>query len=201
MRPTSGAIDLSGTDAPEAGSKLSFVFQDATLMPWASVKKNIELPLEITTTQKPPADKVTSALRLVGLDEFAGAYPRELSGGMKMRASIARALVTDPDLLLMDEPFAALDELTRERLNDDLLNLWRSQHFSVLFVTHSVYESVYLSQRIIVLSERPGEVIADIPIDAPYPRGKDFRLSSEYSSFCRAVHDALRHNETGDARQ
>ena len=111
-----------------------------------------------------------SVLACVGLEQFGGAYPRELSGGMKMRVSIARALVTRPQLLLMDEPFAALDEITRLKLNDDLLRLWQSQSWTVVFVTHSVYESVYLSQRIVVMAARPGRIVAELPVDAPYPR-------------------------------
>jgi NitT/TauT family transport system ATP-binding protein len=140
---------------------------------------------------------VAAALALVGLDGFAGAYPRELSGGMRMRVSIARALVTRPKLLLMDEPFAALDEITRFKLNNDLLDLWQSQSWTVVFVTHSVYESVYLSQRIVVMAARPGRVVADIPIPAPYPRDDSFRTSEPYNRLCRQVSAEL-HRAIGD---
>ena len=132
-----------------------------------------------------PRREVAAALEMVGLEGFAQAYPRELSGGMKMRVSIARALVTEPKLLLMDEPFAALDEITRIKLNNDLLRLWENQRWTVVFVTHSVYELVYLSSRVVVMAARPGRVVAEIPIDAPYPRDEAFRTSPAYNALCR----------------
>jgi len=128
---------------------------------------------------------------MVGLTGFEGAYPRVLSGGMKMRVSIARAVVTEPRLLLMDEPFAALDEITRFKLNDDLLRLWQAQRWTVVFVTHSVYESVYLSNRILVMAARPGRVVGEVVVDAPYPRGEAFRTSTPYNEFCRQVSATL----------
>ena len=134
---------------------------------------------------------MSEALARVGLSDFADAYPRELSGGMKMRASLARALVTDPDILLMDEPFAALDEITRFRLNDDLLTLWRSLGKTVIFVTHSVFESVYLSQRVVVMTQRPGRIGAEIRIEAGEPRSDGFRTSAVYADYCRKVSGAL----------
>ena len=161
-------------------------------MPWARVAANVALPLKlkgINAAQSGP--QVLEALKMVGLSEFANVFPRELSGGMKMRASIARALVTHPKLLLMDEPFAALDEMTRAKLNDDVLRLWGAQQFTVVFVTHSVYEAVYLSNRIVVMASRPGRVIDEIAIDEPYPRTQDFRTTARYNALCIRVSQAL----------
>ena len=183
---TAGAVRLA-TEA--ARRDIGFVFQEPTLMPWASVSDNVFLPLRLAgQTRSDARNDIERALDLVGLAGFADAYPRELSGGMRMRASIARALVTKPRLLLMDEPFAALDEITRFRLNDDLLALWKSEGWTVVFVTHSVFESVYLSNRILVMTPRPGRIAADIAVDAPYPRGDTgFRTTDAYNRYCREV--------------
>ena len=191
---------LAGLSAPSSGTvtwpkgtrQIGFVFQEPTLMPWASVAANVALPLRLAHVDSRKADAaVQQCVARVGLTDFADAYPRALSGGMKMRASIARALVTEPDLLLMDEPFAALDEITRFRLNNDLLGLWQSLERTVVFVTHSVFESVYLSQRILVMSPRPGRVVAEVAIPAAYPRDEDFRTSAQYAGYCRQVAQAL----------
>ena len=191
--PTSGTVGISSrTGQVRAGNSIGFVFQEPTLMPWTSVRENVRLPLKLA--KMPPAEsetRVHQALTHVGLSDFADAYPRELSGGMKMRVSLARALVTDPEILLMDEPFAALDEITRFRLNNDLLSLWRNLHKTIIFVTHSVFESVYLSERIIVMTARPGRLSAEIRIDAPAARGEDFRTSAAYADYCRKVSNAL----------
>jgi NitT/TauT family transport system ATP-binding protein len=183
-----------------ADGRIGFVFQEPTLMPWADVAANVRLPLKLAGNDEARADAaVAKALERVGLAEFAQAFPRELSGGMRMRTSIARALVTEPQLLLMDEPFAALDEITRFKLNDDLLALWQELRRTVIFVTHSVFESVYLSQRIVVMTPRPGRVFAEIAIDAPYPRDERFRTSAAYAALCRQVAEALNRAMTGDA--
>ena len=182
---TSGTVRVDRTH-------LGYTFQDATLLPWRKVLGNVELLMELRGY--PPAERRRIALEqisLVGLDGFADHYPKRLSGGMRMRVSIARALVTRPPLLLMDEPFAALDEITRFRLNDDLLNLWETFGWTVVFVTHSVFESVYLSNRIVVMAARPGRIHSDLAIDAPYPRSEQFRMSEAYNEYCRRTSDAL----------
>src|SRR5262249_3414886 len=190
---TSGTVRVARKPAETGGTHaIGFVFQEPTLMPWADVAGNVRLPLKLANMPAAEADRrVMAALAAGGPAEFATSYPRELSGGMKMRVSLARALVTDPEILLMDEPFAALDEITRFRLNNDLLALWRNLRKTVIFVTHSVFESVYLSQRVIVMSARPGRIAAEFRIDAPEPRGEEFRTSAEYAGFCRKVSAAL----------
>ncbi|SER23168.1 NitT/TauT family transport system ATP-binding protein [Faunimonas pinastri] len=193
--PTSGAIDWPKANYDAAGRaepEVGFVFQEPTLMPWATVFDNVWLPFRLRGMSRSAArERVMDALAMVGLEKFGNAYPRELSGGMKMRVSIARALVTRPKILLMDEPFAALDEITRFKLNNDLLRLWENFGWTVVFVTHSVIESVYMSSRIVVMAARPGRVIDDIAIDAPFPRSDEFRTSPLYNDYSRTVSQAL----------
>ena len=189
LEPDEGTIVWA--DPPRAGS-VGVVFQDPTLLPWSTVERNVWLPLRIAGRSLAASrGRIDEALELVGLTEFASAYPRELSGGMRMRASLARALVARPELLLMDEPFAALDEITRHRLNDDLLALRERARTTILFVTHSVFESVFLATRILVMTPRPGRVAAEFRIDAPHPRPASWRTSADYAAICRSVSEAL----------
>ncbi len=186
--PSAGVVNWREGRRPELG----FVFQEPTLMPWASVADNVWLPLRLRgMTRSAALPQIMSALALVGLSGFEHAYPRELSGGMKMRVSIARALATKPTILLLDEPFAALDEITRFRLNDDLLRLQQELAATIVFVTHSVFESVYLSTRIAVFGARPGRVTQEIEIAEPLPRSADFRVSPIFANACREASAAL----------
>ncbi|MCB1744265.1 MAG: ABC transporter ATP-binding protein [Gammaproteobacteria bacterium] len=175
-----------------ATPSISYVFQEPTLMPWANVEQNIWLPLRILGVSRREARRrMAPVLESVGLAGFEQALPHELSGGMRMRASIARALITEPDIMLMDEPFAALDEITRQRLDADLLELWRARAFTVLFVTHNVYEAAFLAERILVMSPRPGRILADIEVDCPGPRTRQWRSSTGFMEICQAASLAL----------
>jgi NitT/TauT family transport system ATP-binding protein len=192
---SSGTIDWPASKINSKGlpqGDIGFVFQEPTLMPWQTVFGNVYLPLRLTGVSKADArPRIMEMLTSVGLADFADAYPRELSGGMKMRVSIARALVTKPKLLLMDEPFAALDEITRQKLNDDVLRLWKQSGVTVIFVTHSVFESVYLSNRIVVMKARPGQVYADLPLHNAGERNAEYRTSEEYRAATQEVSEAL----------
>jgi NitT/TauT family transport system ATP-binding protein len=197
--PSSGEIDWPSSTINSRGlpeGDVGFVFQEPTLMPWQTVFGNVYLPLRLKGVSRTAArPRVMEMLAEVGLADFEKAYPRELSGGMKMRVSIARALVTKPKLLLMDEPFAALDEITRQKLNDDVLRLWRHSGITVIFVTHSVFESAFLSNRIVVMRARPGQVFKDLALDTSTVRDEDYRSSEEYRAttykVSRALQDAI----------
>jgi NitT/TauT family transport system ATP-binding protein len=187
-QPTQGHLRWWGGPFATVGApgrRMSMVFQEATLMPWATVAENVRLPLDLAGVPRREADaRVRDALAGVGLAQFGLARPRELSGGMQMRASLARALVTEPDLLLLDEPFGALDEFTRNRLDSELRTLWQRRSMTVVFVTHSIYEAVYLSSRVVVMQARPGRVIADVRIDGPTHRDEAWRVSAPFIQHC-----------------
>lgn len=184
--PSHGRVRWAGLDKPSKSKlKTAMVFQEATLMPWADVAANVRLPLDLSGVPRAEADqRVKAVLDQVGLGAFGHAYPRELSGGMQMRASLARALVTEPDVLLMDEPFGALDEFTRNKLDADLRALWAKRNLTVVFVTHSIYEAVYLSSRVVMMAARPGRITADVPMDEP-DRSEAYRLSPAFAQHCR----------------
>jgi NitT/TauT family transport system ATP-binding protein len=193
--PSSGTVEWPSSTINSRGlpeGDIGFVFQDPTLMPWDTVYGNVYLPLKLRGVGREAArPQIMESLRQVGLQDFAESHPRELSGGMKMRVSIARALVTKPKLLLMDEPFAALDEITRQKLNDDVLRLWRQSGITVIFVTHSVFESAYLSNRIVVMRARPGQVFTDLALPTATERDESYRTSEEYRAICAEVSAAL----------
>ena len=183
LAPSAGRIRVGADDG--GAQRLAFVFQTPTLMAWASVARNVRLPLDLGRVEASESDRrVDRALALVGLQEFRRAYPRELSGGMQMRASIARALATESSLLLMDEPFGALDEITRARLDRELVELWAREALTILFVTHSIYEAVFLSTRVVVMSARPGRIVGEVAIEAAHPRHDDFRVSETFARYC-----------------
>ena len=194
LRLAAGLLEPTAGSVGREEGELGFVFQDPTLLPWRTVTDNVALLAELGGRPRRERQRLAArAISLVGLDAFAGHHPHALSGGMKMRVSLARAMALQPDLFLFDEPFGALDELTREQLNDELLRLYCSQRFTGVFVTHSIHEAVFLSTRVIVMSSRPGRVIADIPVDFECPRNPDLRFDADFVAICGAASAALRH--------
>jgi NitT/TauT family transport system ATP-binding protein len=191
--PTSGSIRVDGMAPKDAREIVSYIFQDATLLPWRTVQQNVGLGLELEGVARPVREQKTAALlELVGLTHVSKSYPRQLSGGMKMRVSIARALATNPRLLLMDEPFSALDEMTRDRLNEEILRLQSEQKWTAVFVTHSVAEAIFLSTRIVVLAPNPGRIHAEFAVDLPVPRTASKRDTPEFDALAVKVSHALR---------
>ncbi len=196
LEPSTGELQVAGQRAGAArrsAARVSFVFQDPTLLPWRSVADNIQLPLEL---QKVPRERrpglIDAAIELVGLADFRRKYPAQLSGGMRMRVSLARALVTEPDLLLLDEPFAALDDLTRGRLNEELRRMWAKRGWTAIFVTHNITEAVLLSERVLVMTPRPGRIAADLPISLPSERAAEMRADPTFARLVGETQAALR---------
>jgi len=201
LQPTSGELVVNGKSAHQArlDQDYGMAFQQSGLFEWRSVERNIELPLELKGWDKAKRRaRSAEMLELVKLPDFARHMPWQLSGGMQQRVAIARALAANPPLLLMDEPFGALDEFTRNRLDSDLRRLWSARGFTVVFVTHSIYEAVFLSSRVIVMAARPGRVIADVPIDGPAERGEDFRVSAPFIEYCRVLSEHLGRANRGE---
>ncbi len=197
LRIAAGLESASSGQCEVNTAKVGFVFQDATLLPWRNVYDNIELLLELDDIE--PAERarrINEIIQLVDLGDSSQKYPRQLSGGMRMRTSLARSLVTNPELFLFDEPFSALDEFTRERLNDELLALFVQRKFAALFVTHSIAEAVYMGSRVVVMSSRPGTITQIIEVPFSYPRQHEIRYSTPFAEICGQVSDALRRDRT-----
>jgi NitT/TauT family transport system ATP-binding protein len=193
VEPTAGTLEVGGQPARRREAALAFVFQTPNLLPWRTVRANVALPFELGPgARRPDAAAIGEALAFVGLADFAGAHPHQLSGGMQMRVSLARALVLRPRLMLMDEPFGALDEITRQTLNEEVLRLWARDRWSCLFVTHNVFEAVFLSQRVLVMGPRPGRVVREVAVPFAMPRDPALRTTPEFARVAGEVAAALR---------
>ncbi len=192
LPPSEGRVTYPGLDSTGSSQPIGFVFQKANLMPWRTVLENITLPLEIQhVAPEIAAQQAQSLIDLVGLEGFEASLPRDLSGGMEQRVAIARALVYDPRILLLDEPFGALDALTRERMGDELLRIWQVRRKTVVMVTHAIPEAIFLADRVLVLSPRPGEIRLDLPVDLPRPREEEMKYSAEFGDFARRIRSAI----------
>jgi NitT/TauT family transport system ATP-binding protein len=193
LRMAAGLGPATSGGVSRAVENVGYVFQDATLLPWRSVRKNVELLAELEGASKEERTRLaTEAIRLVGLDDFEDHHPMALSGGMRMRTSVARALTMKPPLFLLDEPFGALDEITRGSLNEELMRLHVSERFAAIFITHSIAEAVYLSSRVLVMSPRPGRIVADVEVPFSYPRSPELRYDAEFARLSSEVSHALR---------
>ena len=192
LAPTSGEVIYRGQRLTGPRREVGFVFQKANLMPWRTVVENITLPLELASQPRPFAvAQAEEMVELVGLAGFEDVLPRDLSGGMAQRVAIARALVHDPDLLLLDEPFGSLDALTRERMGGELLRIWQARRKTVVMVTHSISEALFLADRVLVLSDRPGRLCLDLPVDLPRPRLETMRYTPEFGALARKMRQAI----------
>ena len=201
LRLAAGLTAASTGTLAVGARNVGYVFQDPTLLPWRSVQRNVELLGELHGVPKPQRRAAArDAIAAVGLSGFEDKYPRALSGGMKMRASLARALTMSPDVFLFDEPFGAVDEITRERLNDELLRLFQARHFAALFVTHSVTEATFLASRVLVMSDRPGRILTDLAVPFPYPRRPELRYDPAFAQVTGKIGAALRSESGGDSK-
>jgi NitT/TauT family transport system ATP-binding protein len=200
LPPTQGAVRLQGLPLHGPSGEIGIVFQDSNLMPWRTVLRNITLPLDLQGLDDDRARRLaTEMIALVGLEGFEHSYPEELSGGMAQRVAIARALIHDPAILMMDEPFGALDALTRERMALELLRIWQARRKTVFMVTHNIQEAILLSDRVVVMTERPGRIIRDLPVTLPRPRSQELVYDEAFIALSRYLHNAIREQPVGDA--